>query len=163
MGSFRIYIATAIKWAKEHKLIVGGSGVSVVFLYFAYSFFIGALVLTGFSGNVICEGTEFDPCYVYINFTANADTFWYPFTYDPWGRDTFVDFDPAVKEWELQRSWGDSWRNIPLDKACTGTWCGGKPGVDALYSVAWREGRDYQTRVRVLKYNATDEIRVTLP
>ena len=66
-------------------------------------------------------------------------------SHDPWGRDTPFNFDPNVKEWKLQRSWGKGWRDIPLNKSCTGTWCGLSNADDERkFSVAFREGKDYQ-------------------
>ena len=91
---------------------------------------------------MVCYGTVEDPCYAYMNFTANEDIFLYPTGYDPWVRYTTFEFDPNVKSWELQRSWGSGWRTIPLDKSCTGTWCGLSNSEDTrVFSVAFREGR----------------------
>jgi len=149
----RIYYQTVLKW-----LI--GLGGSLAVGIFAYLSMIGAIEITAHGGDMVCEGTIEDPCYAYINFTAKEDIFIYPIDYDPWGRDFIVNFEPAVKEWKLQRSWGTGWRNIPLDKSCTGTWCGLSNADDTRkFSVAFREGRDYQIRVVGYKNNPSDTIK----
>ncbi len=156
----RIYEQTAIKWAISIALLLG----SPIFLYFAYSNQIGAITITGKSWTDFCNATSWDnpadiPCIAYIDFHANEDTFWYPVNYDPYGRSTPYMFDPNVKDWKLERSWGKGWREIPLTKSCTGTWCGLSNNKDTrLFSVAWREGRDYKTRVSAIKYHPQDSI-----
>jgi hypothetical protein len=71
-----------------------------------------------------------------------------------------MEFDPAVKDWKLQRSWGSGWRDIPLDKTCTGTWCGLSNKDDQRkFSIAFREGRDYQIRIVAYKNKMTDTIK----
>lgn len=134
-----------------------------IFLYFAYSNEIGTITITGKSWTSFCNATEWDSddieCMAYFNFTANVDTFWYPVNSDPWGRATPYDFDPATKDWKLERTWGRGWREIPLTRPCTGTWCGGKRNARLnVYSVAWREGRDYQVRIRAIKEKPDDHI-----
>ena len=124
----------------------------------------GAITINSVSENVVCEGTTYDPCYVYINFTANEDIFIYPVEYDPWGRNTPFIFDPAVKEFKLYRSWGSGWREYSLYKPCTSTWCGAPPNSpDNKYSLAWRKDRNYTIRIEIFKHNSTDKIKVMLP
>ena len=147
----RIYSATL-----KASGIAAGSFIGLLFLYLLA---VGAISNVSYSGDMICAGTELDPCYAYINFTANEDIFIYPTDYDPWGRDTLFDFDPSVRDWKLERSWGDGWRNIPLNKTCTGTWCGASNNKGCSYSVAFRDGRDYRIRIVALKNNPTDTIK----
>ena len=154
----KVYLQSAIIWAVSIGLLGMGSA---SFLYFAYSNEIGAIEITGKSWTDFCTATEWnqkDVCYAYINFTANNDTFWYPTNYDTYGRSTPYSFDPAVKEWKLERKWGTGWREIPLTKPCTGTWCGGKSGIPAVYSVAWRKGNKYETRISAIKVSPADSI-----
>ncbi|KKL46014.1 hypothetical protein LCGC14_2349880, partial [marine sediment metagenome] len=152
----RIYSESVKKWA----IRVGLTGGTLVGLIFVYLFAIGAISNVSYSGDVVCAGTPADPCYAFINFTANEDIFIYPTNYDPWGRDTLFNFDPAVKSWKLERSWGKGWREIPLDETCKGTWCGGKFGAkDNAYSYAFREGRDYRIRITGYKNNPTETIK----
>jgi len=159
MTMVRTYSETVKKWAKS----VGITGVSMFVLIFAYLQFIGAITLTGTSGDSTCDGTIEDPCYAYINFTANEDVFLYPVGYDPWGRNTPFQFDPNVKDWKMQRRWGRWWRDIPLDQGCTGTWCGGKSfntvANPATYSIAFRKGRDYQIRIVAYKESPLQDIK----
>jgi len=152
----RIYSETVKKWLLGSGITVG-TLIGGIFLYLAM---IGAITITGYSGDSVCAGTIEDPCYAYINFTANEDIFIYPTDYDPWGRNTTFNFDPNVKSWKLQRSWGTGWRNIPLDKTCTGTWCGLSNSDDVRkFSVAFREGRDYEIRIVAYKNNPYESIK----
>lgn len=171
----RVYLQSAIRWALGIALLIG----SPVFLYFAYSNEIGAITITEKSWTDYCNATSWDNpadiiCDTYISFCVNDikpnyylfgremnrdDVFWYPVNYDPYGRSTPYDFDPNVKDWKLQRSWGSGWRTIPLTKPCTGTWCGLSNSKDKrLFSVAWREGRCYDTRIRAIKEDNYDSI-----
>jgi len=161
----RIYTESAKLWFIENKERLGySSGVSIIFIILLFLSAMGSIEITGYSENIICEGTDYDPCYVYLNLTANEDIFIYPIGYDPWGRDTPFEFDPAIKSWTMARSWGTGWRNYDLTKPCQYTWCGAPPNsVDNKYSLAWREGNDYQIRLEIYKNNATDEIKVMLP
>jgi len=146
-------------WAKKTGISTGVIG-SVIFLYIMYSVSIGAMVIDGYSGDVVCAGTVNDPCYAYINFTAKEDMFWYPTNYDPYGRNTTFAFNPAVKSWELQRSWGSNWKTIPMDKPCTGTWCGAPDSKsNVTYSVVWRAGKSYQLRIVGYKKKPSDTIK----
>ncbi len=155
----RIYQQTAIKWALVIGLIIG----SPVFLYFAYSNDIGSITITNKNWTDFCNATSWDnpadaPCETYIDFCVNEDTFWYPVDYDPYGRSTPYGFDPNVKDWKIYRSWGKGWREIPLTIPCTGTWCGGKRNIPALYSVAWRKDKCYSTKILAIKNNPDDDI-----
>ena len=118
----KVYLQSTIKWAITVGLLLVGSP---TFLYFAYSNEIGAITITSKSWTDFCNATSWSSkdviCESYFNFTANEDTFWYPVNYDPYGRSTPYNFDPAVKEWKLERRWGSGWREIPLTTPCTGT------------------------------------------
>ena len=97
----RIYWETVKKWLL--RLVIP---VSIAFPgILLYLTSMGAITITGYSGDQVCAGTLADPCYAYINLTAHEDIFIYPLEYDPWGRDTPFDFFPGVKSWVLQRSW----------------------------------------------------------
>ncbi len=151
----RIYTETVKSWGK----VLGISGVSLFGLIFMYLIAVGSISNVTYSGDMVCAGTIDDPCYAYINFTAEDDIFIYPTNYDPWGRDTLFNFDPNVKSWRLERSWGKSWRNIPINTTCTGTWCGAKDNKGCAYSMAFRKDRDYQIRIVAYKNNPTDTLK----
>ena len=153
----RVYTNSIKKWATG----LGLSGVSLVGLIFMYLFAIGAISNVSYSGDVICAGTELDPCYAYINFTAEEDIFIYPIDYDPWGRNTTFDFDPNVKSWKLERSWGKGWWEYNLSEPCaTGNpRCGAKKTGEPSYALVWREGKDYQIRITAYKNYPMDDIK----
>ena len=154
----RVYSESVKKWAKGAGITSG----TLIGLTFMYLFAIGAISNVSYSGDMVCAGTIEDPCYAFINFTANEDIFIYPFegVPDPWGRDTLFSFDPNVKSWKLERSWGDGWREIPLNKSCTGTWCGLSNSEDERkFSVAFREGKNYSLRITAYKNNPSDTIK----
>ncbi|KKN09003.1 hypothetical protein LCGC14_1050960 [marine sediment metagenome] len=152
----RIYTETVKKWFIRSGIIVG----TLIGGIFLYLIAIGAISNVSYSGDVVCAGTSDDPCHAYINFTANEDIFIYPIDYDPWGRNTFFDFDPAVKSWKLERSWGKGWREIDLTTNCKGTWCGAPDNSGRnTYSIVFRDGKDYQIRITGYKNNPTDDIK----
>ena len=150
----RIYFNTVKKWA----IRTGITGSTIIGLIFMYLFAIGAISNVSYSGDTICAGTELDPCYAFINFTANEDIFIYPVDYDPWGRETLFNFDPAVKSWKLERSWGKNWREIPLNETCKGTWCGGSGNIN-VYSFVFRAGREYKIKIKAFKKDPAQTIK----
>jgi len=156
----RVYFNKVKQWALDNKIItssgVGGTLVGILFLYLSA---VGAIEITGYSEDVICSGTIDDPCYAYINFTAKEDIFIYPLQYDPYNRNVGINFDPNIEGWKLYRSWGTGWREIDLNKSCTGTWCGASNNKGGTFSVAFREGRDYQLRIEVIKVTPDDNVK----
>jgi hypothetical protein len=149
----------SLKKEERQKITAGGTGVGIlVMALFGMLIATGAISDVQFSGDTVCAGTEDDPCFAYINFTAETDIFVYPAAYDPWGRNTTVEFEPGVKEWYLERSWGKGWRRYDLTKPCAGTWCG-QEKTPGKYSLAWREGKRYQIRIVAYKHNPQDSIK----
>ena len=153
----RIYTETVKKWLIRSGITVG-TLIGGIFLYLVA---IGAISNVSYSGDIVCAGTPADPCYAFINFTANEDIFIYPTNYDPWGRDTLFDFDPNVKSWKLERKWGNYWWEYNLSEACaTGNpRCGAKKTGEPTYSLAWRKGKDYQIRITGYKNSPYDTIK----
>lgn len=157
--SKRIYFQTIL----AALLLLTGGGLYYgpdILLYFQYTNYTNYINITSLNIPDGCSSTSWDdPCYVYINFTAINDTAWFPEAHDPWGRNNTLKFDFAVKDWKLQRSWGTGWREIPMDKGCTGTWCGGKRGLKFnKFSVVWRKGKDYSTRISFILNNEYDNV-----
>lgn len=153
----RIYFETVKAWAIKEKLPIG---ISIFALLFTYMLFLEAISITGFSGDMICDGTVDDPCLAFINFTAREDVFVYPVGYDPWGRDNLFETDRALESWRMYRSWGNGWREIKLNQTCTATWCGAPPNSpNNKYSFAFREGRAYQIKLVAYKKEPTDTIK----
>ena len=70
----RIYFETAKKKALKFGIPGGIAGFALIFWYLTL---IGAITVTGFTGDTICAGTLEDPCVAEINFTANEDIFLY--------------------------------------------------------------------------------------
>ena len=79
MASVRVYAETVKKWASRMGLTL----IPLVFLIFLYLQTQGDIEITGYSNDTVCAGTELDPCYAYINFTAKRDIYIYPVGYDP--------------------------------------------------------------------------------
>ena len=100
------------KWA----LIVGVPVIASFALLFMYLSALGVIEITGYSKDMVCAGTELDPCLAYINFTAKEDIFIYPVGYDPYGRDTLFETDKELESWRIYRSWGKGCK--PAFKYC---------------------------------------------
>ena len=130
--------------------------------YFAYSNERGDITIMDKSWTDFCNATSWDNpadiiCSANNNFIANNDTFWYPIGYDLYGRQEPASFKPSIKEWKFERKWGDGWREIYLTKPCNATYCG-KGKYPVLYSVVWRKGKTYETRIQAIKENPEDAI-----
>jgi len=151
----RITSSRVKKWAIGSGII----GVPLGVLLIWYLVFLGAIEVTGYSGDMICEGTELDPCLAFINFSVKEDVFVYPS--ENWSATPFY-MDTQPKSMEMYRSWGKSWREIDLTKSCNGAWCGCgwcTKSNTAKFSYAFREGRDYQIKYEVIKANSEDIIK----
>jgi len=147
----RIKYSKITKWMEAIAIV----GIPLMFL-FTYLATIGAITITGHSGDMVCSGTPEDPCYAYVNFTANIDIFIYP------NQSWYFSTNPPVKEVILQRKWGDGWRTINLSKPCNGRWCGCywcDKYHTAKYSYVFRAGRQYQIRFVGYKFHEWDNIK----
>jgi len=122
---------------------IGAVGIPI-FILFMLLMQRGDITVTGYSGNMTCAGTEEDPCYAYINFTANTDIYIYP------NQNWTFSTTPPIKEVILQRSWGDSWRTIYLNK----TW-----NSKVKYAVKFSKGKNYQIRFVGYKFNPHQDIK----
>jgi len=149
-ASYKRVYDTAVK-----KFLLGaGIPLGIGFIWLLAT--LGAITITGASGDMVCRGDDLEPCIAYINFTANMDVFLYI-------NDTsWVSTNQSLDKLVIQRKWGNSWRTIPTDTGCTGSWCG-KLASDtrqyATYSYAFRAGRSYQLRIIGYKKNPTDVIK----
>jgi len=157
----RIYAETVKHWAVR----AGIPATSIIVLYIVYLNAINAIIITGHSGDMVCAGTEKDPCYAYINFTVknyplrDDSIYIYPIGYDPYGRNTPFSVDKELKDWKIYRSWGKGWREIKLNETCKGTWCGGKPNTRNKFSFVFREGRNYTIKIVGYKRNPKETIK----
>ena len=139
----RIYFETVKrKWKELTGLTI--TGTISVFLLFWYLSSSGLITVNSYSYSQYCEGTEEDLCWAIINFTAKKDIYIYPLEYDPYGRNTPLEFNPGVKEWHLYRSWGKGWREINLSK----TW-----SKKVNYAVKFAKGKTYLIKITALKNN----------
>ena len=153
----KIYFESAKKWGLKAGVPAGIAGFALLFYFLVY---LQAITITGFSQDQICVGNLENPCYAYINFTANEDIFIYPTNYDPWGRDTPFETDKELKSWKMYRSWGRGWREIKLNETCQNKWCGAPYNkmVGNKYSFAFRKGREYQIKIEAYKKNPSEDI-----
>ncbi len=152
----RIYWESLKKWGLKIGIPVG---ISCFALLFYDLIFINAIIVSGYSGDMVCKGTIEDPCLAFINFTAREDIFIYPIGYDPWGRETPFYTDKGLKSWKMYRSWGTGWREIKLNETCPGTWCGAPNNKGVKYSIVFREDRDYEIKIEALKENPNEDIK----
>lgn len=94
-----------------------GAGITgtILFGLFIYLVVLGDINIIGYSGNVICAGTEEDPCYAYLNFTLNKDYIYlYP---GDWERDGIFNTDKPLDALFLEvrdKRYKSGWRRINL-------------------------------------------------
>ena len=143
---------------KKYAELIGGLSIPLVILLFAYLQNIGAITVNNYSGDMVCAGTPEDPCYAYLNFTANTDIYIYPSPNNSWLFST----DKKLKLLKVERRWGDGWREIKLNESCNGRWCGCywcDKNHKAKYSYVFRKGRTYTIRFVGYKYNPYDDVK----
>ncbi len=143
------------KWAIGAGLV--GVPLAVLLIWFLVS--MGSIEVTGYSGDVLCAGTEFDPCVAYINISVKEDIFIYPS--EDWSSTPFYT-DVQPKSVRMYRSWGKYWREINLSKPCNGAWCGCywcSKSNTAKFSYVFRNNSDYQLKYEILKENFGDDIK----
>jgi hypothetical protein len=147
----RAYLETI----KKHATKAGVASGATVLLLFWFLAQTGAITIISHSGDMACAGTIEDPCIAEISFTANEDIYIYPFSSpDPWGRNTPFEFTPSLEDWKLQRSWGDGWRTIDLNK----TW-----NKNVKYAIKFSKGKNYTVRILGYKHNPQDEVKWAVP
>lgn len=149
MASYRRIYDTAVK-----KFLLGtGIPLGIGFIWLLVT--LGAITITGASGDMVCRGDELEPCVAEINFTANTDVFLYI-------NDTTWITNGSLADLKVYRKWGKGWREIPFSTGCTGSWCGcywcGK-NVTATYSYVFRAGKDYTLRFEAYKKKKDDVIK----
>jgi hypothetical protein len=108
----------------------------------AFAISMGYITILGHNGDMVCAGTVSDPCIAEATFRANVDQNWYVSTPDPWGRDTLIEFDPAVKSWESYYLDGGEWKELDLSK-----------------TIKLEANTEYTWRFVVLKHNPEDRIK----
>jgi hypothetical protein len=126
-------------------------GVPLVFAIFFLLAQKGDITITGYSGDMKCAGTVKDPCYAYLNFTANADIYIYPSS--DWSKainESGFLTDKPMKEIIMQRSWGTGWRTIDLNS----TW-----SKDVKYAIKFSNEQNYSIRFIGYKVNPTDTVK----
>lgn len=126
----------------------GGLATVAVIGLFSLIFSLGVATLEGnYTANEYCGGDEV--CYLEMTeLCFNEDVFVYPMD-----GAAIINAQPTdqVDEVILYRGWGSSWRKIPLDTTCTGTWCGAPNSYGVAYSYAFRKDKCYDLRVEVYK------------
>jgi hypothetical protein len=123
---------TAVKkWAT-------GAGITsavAVITYLLYLQFIGAITITGYSGDSFCAGTIERPCYAFINFTANQPV---SMKID---KDLF-ETSPAIDSWKLYKKSGKNWVEINLSK-----------------SISLSTGTKYEWQIKAIKRSSMDNVK----
>ena len=143
---------------KKYAKLIGGLSIPLIILLFAYLQNIGAITINNYSRDMVCAGTLEDPCYAYLNFTANTDIYIYPSPNNSWLFST----DKKLKLLKVERKWGNGWREIKLNESCNGRWCGCywcDKNHKAKYSYVFRKGKDYLIRFVGYKYNPYDDVK----
>jgi len=151
--SRRIKESTIKKYAKN----IGAVGIPIIFLMFMLLASREDITIISYSNDTVCAGTINYPCYAYINFTANTDIFIYPIN-NTWMLNT----NKQMKKIEMQRAWGNGWRNIDLTKGCTGSWCGCywcTKHKTAKFSYVFRKDKNYSIRFVGYKNNPFENIK----
>ncbi|HED38495.1 MAG TPA: hypothetical protein ENI76_09685, partial [Ignavibacteria bacterium] len=150
--SKRITSSRVNRWA----IGLGITGVPLAVLLIWFMVSLGSITITGYSNDTLCVGSESSPCYAYINFSVNEDIFIYP---GNWTSTPFYT-NPKPKSVRMYRSWGKGWREIKLNQSCKGTWCGLSNSKDKRkFAFAFRGGRDYQIRYKVIKTDPTIDMK----
>lgn len=148
----RIYLSAV----KKYAIAIGATAIPIALLLFWYLSSLGAITITGFSGDQICAGTIENPCIAYINMTAKEDIFVYPDK--NWSGGFYT--NGSVKSTKMYRSWGNGWREINLTTNCKGTWCGAPDSSgNTAYSFAFRHDIKYNLKFEVLKSNVNESIK----
>ena len=144
MGSYRY-----IKWSAA----VAGVAIPIVAVFFLLMQ-SGDIEVHSITQSEHCAGTDSDICWLEMEFTPNKDIFL--------GADErWLDTNPPVKGIKLYRNWGIGWREIPLEKGCTGSWCGCywcSGGNTAKYAIVFRNQSRYTIRFEAEKYDPRDVI-----
>lgn len=140
MASFRrMKLNRVKKWLIGSGIAVSAVGLSL-FYYLAQA---GFITIASINEDVICAS---DKCYIDVNFTVGPfDIFLYPD--ESWLKTNNTDLIIVMK-----RSWGKSWRTIPMNDTCTGSWCGCywcTSSNKAKYSYVFRAFTTYSIRYYV--------------
>jgi len=140
----RVNYNTVKKWG----IGLGISGTSLIALVFIYLSFFGYITIDSYSSDMVCAGTLNDPCYAYINFTANENIFLYPTNLSMKGDGSPFVFDKELRDWKLEVLYGEEWFDIDLTSKCSNLFCGGKNDItENAYSLAFFKGNAYQIRL----------------
>lgn len=127
---------------------LGLTGIALIFGIFIYLGNTGDITITGYSGDMKCAGTIVEPCYAYLNFTANKDIYIYPTNDTTWAFN--VTPEHLMKSIVMQRSWGTGWRTIDLSKTYT---------KDVKYAIKFSNGQNYYLKFIGYKNNINDTIK----
>ncbi len=136
------------------KKLSGVVGVPILIGIIALIVTLGAGEVTDYYYTEFCEGSIEDPCIVILNMTMEETVFVYPFEDNKY----ILGTNDSLEDLHMYRSWGNGWREIPLDRTCTGTWCGGLSRQDVKYSFAFREGRNYTIKFEGFKTDPLQEV-----
>lgn len=119
------------KWA----IGTGTTGAVAVIVWLLYLQAIGAIAITAYSGDSACAGIPSDPCYAYINFTANQPI---SMTVDK----NLFETSPSIESWKLYKKSGKNWVEINLSK-----------------SISLSKNTRYEWRITGIKKNPRDTVK----
>jgi hypothetical protein len=114
------------------------AGVATVLGLFGYLSSIGAITITGYSGDMVCSGNATNPCYAYINFTVSP-------LYNLSITKNNTWFTPSIplKDLRLEQLVGKKWTLVNLTKT----------------SLSLKSNVSYQFRFVGYKYSQYDNVK----
>ena len=113
----------------------------------------GLITVGGFSGDMSCAGTESDPCFGYINITANKDIYIMPHEAIT---QKLVEFNTSMDTWKLQVNDNDVWQTYDFSTPCTEEYCGVNTLVNS--SLHFKKNGKYELRILAYKDNPFDTV-----
>lgn len=132
--AFRVTESRIKKW----MILTGLVGVPLGFALVLFMSSSGMIEVIDYTGDIVSNESI---VFIELTFKANEDIFIYPMNYT-WGLST----TPEVKQVKLYRTWGESLRELKMNKTCTGRWCGCywcTSSNTAKYIYVFRKGREY--------------------
>ena len=136
---------------KKFAVISGVVGIPLGILLFSFILDTGIAELRGnYTSNHFCGGEV--TCRLELNeLCFNEDTFIYPMN-----GSELINARPtdSIESFRLFRRWGKSYREIPMNETCTGSWCGCSwctKSNTAKFTYAFRKNKCYDIKIEIEK------------